>query len=93
LVRKFDSRRGKVWNGLKVFRRESEFAGEGGEDREAEYREVVKAGRARARLTNAPRPVYDDAAHAAWMNATGAHWLAIIVRWARAASMPVSGPK
>jgi hypothetical protein len=33
---------------------------------EAEYREVVKAGRARARLTGAPRPVFDDAARQTW---------------------------
>ena len=44
-----------------------EFAGDttaaGIED---EYREVMKAARARARLVGAPRPVFDDAARATW---------------------------
>jgi hypothetical protein len=39
------------------------------EEQEAEYREVIKAGRLRARLTGAPRPVFDDAAHEAWKRA------------------------
>jgi hypothetical protein len=42
-----------------------EFAG-AAEEHETEYREVVKAGRQRAKLTGAPRPTFDVAARAAW---------------------------
>ena len=39
------------------------------EEQEAEYREVIKAGRLRARLSGAPRPVFDEAAHEGWKRA------------------------
>jgi hypothetical protein len=39
------------------------------EEQEAEFREVIKAGRLRARLTGAPRPIFDDAAHETWKRA------------------------
>jgi hypothetical protein len=38
-------------------------------EREEEYRAAVKSARLRARLTGAPRPVFDDAARASWMRA------------------------
>jgi hypothetical protein len=38
-------------------------------EQDAEYREVIKAGRLRARLTGAPRPIFDDAAHETWKRA------------------------
>ena len=47
-----------------------EWAGPGtAEEQENEYREVVKAARMRAKLTGAPRPAFDDTAHASWERA------------------------
>jgi hypothetical protein len=56
-----------------------EFAADGSEgDREEEYRAVVRSARLRARLTGAPRPVFDDAAREAWMRAHPAGALAYL---------------